>query len=129
MADDVQHRGAHVRVVEVEVWLVRVEPMPEVGAGGLVPRPVRILGIEEDDPRLGVEIRRVTPHVPVSILRTGLAGSSEPLVGVGRVVHHQVGDDPQIAGVCLIDQLAEIVDRAEFGLDRVEVTDVVAGVA
>ena len=31
--------------------------------------------------------------------------------------------------MCLIDQFAQIVDRAEVWLDRVEVTDVVPGVA
>ena len=50
-AQDVEHRLADLGVVVVEVGLVMEEAMPVVGAGLLVPRPVRRLGVDEDDPR------------------------------------------------------------------------------
>ena len=53
-AHDAQHFRQHARVVEVQVRLVRVEAVPEIGLGDRVPGPVRLLGVEEDDARVRV---------------------------------------------------------------------------
>ena len=50
-------------------------------------------------------------------------------MGVGGVVHHQVGDDPDAAAVGGVEQGDEVVDGAELGQHPVEVADVVAAVA
>ena len=42
----------HFGIVEVQVGLMVVEPMPEERFGLLVPRPVRSLAVEEDDARV-----------------------------------------------------------------------------
>ena len=52
VVDDPEERLLDLGVVEVEVGLVRVEAVPEVGAGDGVPRPVRGLVVLEDDARV-----------------------------------------------------------------------------
>jgi hypothetical protein len=47
---------------------------------------------------------------------------------IARVVHHEVGDDADPAGVRLTHELGEVDQRAEFGQDRRVVGDVVAAV-
>ncbi len=67
-------------IVEVEVRLVGVEPVPVVGLGHLVPGPVRRLEVLEDDPRVGVLVGGVAPdvEVPLGRSRRGSAGPLEP---------------------------------------------------
>ena len=130
-AQDVEHRLADLGVVVVEVGLVGEEAVPVVGPGDVVPRPVRRLGVGEDDPRVLVLVRRVGPHVPVALGRAGrrLARALEPLVLGGGVVHHEVGDDAQPALVGRVDEGPDVVDRPVVGVDLVVVGDVVAAVA
>ncbi len=52
----------------------------------------------------------------------------EPRVLVAGVVHHEVGDDAYAAGVRLADELAEVLDGAEFRQHGGVVGDVVAAV-
>ena len=105
-----------------------VEAVPEVGAGDRVPAPVRRLEILEDDPRFLVLLRRVAPHVPVAPARAGrgTARALEPLVLVGRVVHHQLGDDAQLAAMRLVEKRLKVVQRAVLRIDVRVVGDVVA---
>ena len=77
------HRG----VLEVEVGLVREEAVEvELPAHG-VERPVRVLGVDEDDADVRVLLVGVAPHVEVAVraLRV-LARLLEPVVLVGGVV-------------------------------------------
>ena len=62
-------------IVEVEVGLVRVEAMPEVGLGHRIPGPVRLLGVDEDDARAGVLLVGVGPDVEVARGRARLGAS------------------------------------------------------
>ena len=106
------------------------EAVPVVLAAQLVERPVRRLGVDEDDARLRVALVGVRPDVPVA-LRAGRVGARllEPRV-VGRgVVHDEVGDHAHAALVRLLDELAEVLDRPVVGVDGEEVRDVVAAVA
>ena len=50
-------------------------------------------------------------------------------MGIGRVIHDEIGDDADAATVRGVQQLDEIVDGAELGQHLVEVADVVATVA
>ena len=94
-----QQRLAHRRVVEVQVGLVGVEAVPEVGLRHRVPRPVRGLEVLEDDARLAVVLGGVAPHVEVALDSPGrgAARALEPRMLVGRVVEDQLGDDAQAA--------------------------------
>ena len=88
------HRPQHLRVVEVEVGLVAEEAVPVVRLRDRVPRPVRRLGVGEDDPRAGVALRVVAPDVVVALRRALRRAPRrlEPRMLVGGVVHDQLGD-------------------------------------
>ena len=126
----VDHRFLDGRIVVVEVGLVGEEPVPVELLAHRIEGPVRLLGVDEDDPGVAVALTGVAPHEIVAVWAVGVAPRLlEPLVGVGRVVHHQVGDHADAAAVGRVEQRDEIVDGAEFRQDLVEVPDVVATVA
>ena len=129
VADDVEHRVRHVRVVVIEVRLMGEEAVPVVLAPLRVPGPVGLLGVDENDAGLPVTLVVVAPHVPVG-LRVGavLAGLLEPGVLVARMVHDQVGDDPDPPPVGFVDQLGYVGHLAVLGQDGPVVGDVVPAV-
>ena len=105
------------------------EAVPVVLAAHRVVRPVRGLGVDEDDPRVAVRLVAVRPDVPVRLgaVRVG-AGLLEPRMVRRGVVHDEVDDDADPALVRRRDERAEVLDRAVVGVDPVEVGDVVAAV-
>ena len=129
-AQHLDHRVLHLGVLEVEIRLMVEEAVPVVLPAHRVERPVRRLGVDEDDPHLGVELVGVRPDVPVA-LRPGrvVARLLEPRMIRRGVVHHEVRDHADPALVRLLDELAEVLDRSVVGMDREEVGDVVAAVA
>ena len=116
------------RVVEVQVRLVRVEAVPEILLGDRVPGPVRDLGVEEDDPRVGVDVVAIRPDVEVALgaPRRRLAGRLEPGMLVAGVIDHELGDDAQAALVGSVHEGPEILHGAVGGVDVAIVGDVVA---
>ena len=96
-----QHFRLHLRVVEIEVWLVGVEAVPEVCLGQRVPGPVGGFEVLKDDPRFSVLLRRVAPDVEVPMYgaRFGPAGTLEPGMLVRGMIEHQFGDHPDAAAV------------------------------
>ena len=82
-------------IVVVEVGLVREETVPVVGAGHLVPGPVGLFGVGEDDAGFGKFLVAVAPDVEVALLRArrGAPRGLEPGVLVRGVVDDQFGDD------------------------------------
>ncbi len=129
--DDVEHRGSHARLVEVEVGLVGVEAVPVVLPGRGIPCPVRGLEVAEDDPCVRIALGGVRPHVEVALPRAGLgvARPLEPRVLLRRVVHHHLGDHPELPPVGLAQQGPEISHRPVGRMDRLVRGDVVAVVA
>ena len=107
------------------------EAVPEVLLRDLVPGPVRLLGVGEDDARAAVELVVVAPDVEVALRRAlgRLARGLEPGVLVGGVVDDELGDDAQAAAVRLDDEGAEVVERAVRRVHVLVVGDVVAVVA
>ena len=118
VADHVEHGVGHLGVVVVEVRLMGEETVPVVLAPLGVPGPVGLLGVDEDYAGLAVALVVVAPDVPVG-LRVGpvLAGLAEPRVLVARVVHDQVGDDPDAPPVGFVDQLRHVGHLAVLGQD------------
>ncbi len=116
------------RVVEVQIRLVRVEPVPVVRARVGIPGPVGALEILEDDPRIGVAVDRVAPdvEVPRPRARSRAPGPLEPGVLVRRVVQHQLGDHPKAAPVRLPQEGPEVLQGAVRRVDVGVVRDVVA---
>ena len=118
------------RVVVVEVRLVGEEPVPEVLLADRVPRPVRRLGVDEDDPGVLVLLVGVGPDVEVAVGPVGvLPAGLEPRVLVTRVVHDEVDDHADAALVRRVEELVEVLDGADLGEHVGEVGDVVAAVA
>ncbi len=78
IAHDGQHFLEHLRIVVVQVGLMRIEAVPEIGVGHRVPGPVRLFGIAEDDARAGVSLVVVGPHIEIARRRAGL-GRARPL--------------------------------------------------
>ncbi len=124
------HRVLDGRVLEVQVGLVAEEAVPVVLAAHRVEGPVRLLGVDEDDPRVAIPGVGVGPHVVVAV-GTGRVGARglEPRVLVAGVVHDEVGDDPHAALVGFFDELHEVAEVTELGQDREVVGDVVPAVA
>ncbi len=126
-----QHFLEHLRVVVVQVGLVRVEAVPEVGIGDRVPGPVRFFGVAEDDAGAGVGLVVIRPYIEIARGRTGprTAGALEPRVLVGGMVDHQFGDDAQPARMGGANQPAHVGHGAVVGMHAAVVGDVVAVVA
>ena len=131
VAQDCQHLLQHALIVEVQIRLVRIEPMPIIRPGLLVPRPVGALRINENDARSGVFSVIIRPYIEVPIDRADLrlACALEPRMLVRGVVHHQLGDNPHPALVRRGDEAADVGQRAVIGMHAAIVADVVAIIA
>ena len=131
VAHDAEYRLHHLRVVEVQVRLVRIEAVPEVLLGHRVPGPVGFLGIEKDDPRALVLVVGVGPDVEIARRRAllRLAGALEPGVLVGRVIDDQLGDHPQPTLVRFGDEAPRVGHAAVVGVDVLVFGNVIAVVA
>ncbi len=125
------HRLEHLRVVEVEVWLMRVETVPEVLAGDRVPGPVGLLGVEEDDAGAVVLLVIVRPHVEITRLAAalGMPRTLEPGVLVGSVVDDQLGNHPQPPPMRFVDEAPGIGEAAVIGVHRLVLGNVVTVIA
>ena len=126
-----EHRREHARIVEVEIRLVRIEPMPEIRLGHRIEAPVRFFRVGEDDPRIGVAAVVVGPDIEPAPRRSrlGAARALEPGVLVGGMVDYKLRDHPKTARVRRGDEPAHVLHRAVFGMHGAVVGDVVAVVA
>ena len=123
----VDDRGDDLRIVVIQIGLVREEPVPVVLPGDRVVRPVRLLGVGEDDARFRKLLIRVAPDVELPFARAPRRPASrlEPRVLVGRVVDDQLDQHPDAARVRLGDQHLEVVERAVARVHIPVVRDVV----
>ena len=117
------------RVVVVEVGLVGEEPVPEELAALDVVGPVRLLGVDEDDPGVGVAGVVIGLYVEITerTLRVAARGL-EPGMGVRGVVEDDVDDDANAALMGLVHQVAEVLHGAVARVDLRVVGDVVASI-
>src|SRR5689334_11466629 len=61
-----KHCFAHLWIFPVEVWLVGIKTMPIIRPGNWVPGPVGGFKVLEDDARVTIFVRRVTPDIKIS---------------------------------------------------------------
>src|SRR3989304_460285 len=96
-----------------------VEAVPVVGAGLMVPGPVRSLEVLEDDARITVALLSVAPDVEVAgaAARSRRAGTLKPGVLIGRVIEHQLRDHAQTSVVRLPEECMEVAHRPVGGMD------------
>ena len=125
--DERKDRLPDRRVVEIEVRLMGVEPMPVVSLGHRVPAPVRGLEVLEDHPGVLVLLRVVAPDVEVALRTAGrrMPGALKPGMVVGGVIDHQLGDDPDAVIVGGVEKRLEVVESAVVGMNARVVGDVV----
>ena len=124
----VDHGVDDGRIVVIEVGLVREEPMPVVLLRGVVPRPVRLFRVEEDDPRFGELLVGVAPDVELA-LRRSLRRATRPLkpgMLVGGVVDDELDEHLDVAIVRGADERLEVAQRAVARMHVPIVGDVVA---
>ena len=121
----------HHRVIEIQIRLVRIEPMPVKRARHRVPGPVRLLEIPEDDPRVAILFVRIAPHVVIALRTAGLRPPRplKPWMLIRGVVDHQLRDHAQRAPVRFVEERLEIVQRPVDRIHRIIVRDVVTVVA
>ncbi len=127
------HRLAHLGVLPVQIGLLAVEQVEVVLPGRRIPFPHR--AGEERLPvgrlRAGFAAHRAgpgrAPRVPVALRAVAArARLLEPRVLVGRVVHDEVHDELHAARVQGRDQLVEVAEGPEHGVDVLVVADVVS---
>ena len=82
---DLEHGLFHRRILEIEIGLMGIEPMPEIRLGERIPGPIGGLEILEDDARFGIAIHGIAPHVeiPFRRARRRAARALEPGMLVG----------------------------------------------
>ena len=66
-ADGVEHLLHNPGLFKVEIGLMMKEPVPIKLLTFAIRRPVRILGVAEDDASIGVGLVGVRPHVVVTV--------------------------------------------------------------
>jgi len=114
-ANDALHRLDHLRVAPVEVGLLRVERVHVPAAAALVPAPGR--PAESGDPVVRGPLDG-RPDVPVRML-------AEPGVLDRGVAEDQVEQDAEPPLARSLDELVEVLERAQLRVDRGVVRDVV----
>src|SRR5207253_7662547 len=107
--EGIEERLFDLRVVEVEVWLMGVEPVQVISVGDIVQGPVRSLEVLEDDSRVLVLLVRLAPYVEVALraARPRAPRALEPRVLVRCVVAHELVDDADASAVRLPDELID----------------------
>ena len=129
---DLDHRLEHLRVVEVQIRLMMEEAVPVVRLGGVVPAPVRGLGVGEDDPHALVLPVGLAPDVEVAFGRSRRRAPRrlEPRMLVGGVVDDELGDDADVrGGAPPSTNRSKSCQRAVARMDVLVVGDVVSVVA
>ncbi len=131
VVQDTQHLAHHRRIVEVEIGLMAIETVPEIGLGFGIPGPVALLGVEEDDAGLVIFLIVVGPDVVVAetCARLGAPRSLEPGMLVRGVIDDELGDQAQATAVRLAHQPPDVRHRAVGRVDAAIILDVVAIVA
>ena len=128
VAHHLQYRIHHMRIVEVEVWLMGIKTVPEVLAGDRVPGPVGLFGVEKNDSGAVVLLITVRPHVKIPCLGAtlGRTGFLEPWVLVRGVINDQFSDHPQTTVMGLSDKLLGIGHCAVIGMYASIIGNVIA---
>jgi hypothetical protein len=104
------------------------EAMPVEGLGGVVPGPVGLLGVGEDDGHTFVELVGIGPDVEVALWRAGwcLARRFEPGVLVRCVIDDKLDEHLHVALVGGGEETLEVVDGAVGEVDAGVVGYIVA---
>ncbi len=128
---DPDDRLEYLRIIEIQIRLMRIKAVPVIGLRHRVPAPVRSLGVGKDDARFRKFLVGVAPHVIIAKGRSGFgaAGALEPWMLVRGVIDHQFGNDAQIAAMRFPNEDFEIRHSAVSGIDVLVLGNVIPVVA
>ena len=120
-----------MRIVEIQIRLVREEAVPIELPGDRIPGPVRFLGIGKNDPSTFVLLIGVAPDIKIARHRArfGAARALEPGMLVRGVVDDQLDDDAHAALMRFAHELPKIRETAIGLMDVAIVGDVIAVIA
>src|SRR5271156_203717 len=101
------------------------EAVPVVLSGKRVPRPVRGLGVAEDDARPRVLVGGIAPDIELTVRRVArsAAGALKPRMLIGGMVDDQLGDDVQIEFVRGAYKSFHVAQGTVSGMDAFVVGD------
>src|ERR1700722_9732699 len=102
--------------------------MPIVSTGHRIPGPIRALAVDEYDPRSGIFLVGIRPHIIFAPGRSrlGVPGALKPRMLVGRVIYHQFRDHSHPSRMRLSNEQPEDGERAVVGLIPAIFAEVVA---
>src|ERR1700739_3675369 len=94
-----KHGLAHLWILPVEIWLVRIKSVPVISFGYGVPGPVGTFKVLKDNARVAIFIRRITPNIKITPAAAGrsMPRTLKPEMLVRRVVQHQFSNYLQAA--------------------------------
>ena len=118
----------HLRVIEIQIGLMRVEAVPVISLRHRIPRPVGGLEILENDARFLVLLRRIAPDIQIAFRRArrGAARFLKPRVVIGSVIDDELYDHFESAFVRGRKKGLEIREGSEVRIDIVVIRDVIA---
>ena len=128
VAQDFQDFFHHARIVEIQIRLMREEPMPVICLGHRVPAPVGLFRIGEDNASILVFLWRIAPDVELALFGTTGRRSRrlEPGMLIGRVIDYQLYQDLKIAVVSGVHKSLKVVYRSIAGMYVQIIRNVVA---
>src|SRR5579885_3587854 len=116
-----EHGPMDLGILKVQVRLVRIKAVPEVGAGHRIPGPIRVLEILEDDPRFLVLLGGITPDVEISshAVRWCIAGTLKPGMLCRGVIDDEFGDHAKATTMRFPQEYLEIpeISVARMNID------------
>src|SRR5579884_1128035 len=102
------------RVIEIQIGLVMVKPMPEISVRDGIPGPIRGLEVFKDDACVAVLVGSLAPDIKIPPNAAGFGPPCplKPSVLIGSVVQHQFRDDADAPPMRLTQKLTDVVTRS-----------------
>src|SRR3981189_2556523 len=118
MRHHIEHRFEDPGIVEVQVWLMRVEAMPIESISLIVPGPVRLFRVEKNDRGVLVGAIRVRPNIEIARnrARLGRAGALKPGMLIRGMIDYEFGDYPQFQPLHLDRESFQIAQASIGGV-------------
>ena len=123
----IEHLFHHPWVIKIEIRLMPEEAVPIVLLRNVVPGPVRLFGVGEDDADAVIHLVRVTPHIHFALGRIlwRMPRRLEPRVLIRGVIDDKFNHHLHVAGVGCIQKFLKIADRPITRVDVCVIRNVI----